>query len=308
MKAEALLRRPSHQWEVLAAVSGAVYIAARNGELLWITDRTSALHPRAILLPAMPLHVPEPDSAVESVGNHLRCEHFILGWQQAAQWTPARLSEARANRAGDLGQAIQAVGRVLPETADRESARDSSASTLFERQLSEAVDRLCRVSTERGVPAGLEAVSGIVGLGEGLTPQGDDFLGGYLFTLRALDAACCLSFDIDWESATTWLYSVAHRTNAISHTLLVDHAHGDACAPLVAFIQGALEGEGSARLSQLASDVAKIGASSGRSLLEGVQSACHMASAPRETAQHLLPVEGGETVGRPARREVARVR
>jgi len=307
-KAETLLRRPSRQWEVLAAVSGAVYITDENGELLWITDRASALHTRAILLPAMPLHVPQPGSTAESDSRLLRCGHFALGWRHAGHWAPARFTDAHAIGASGLGEAIEAIERALLEVPDRESARDRRASTPLERRLAEAAGRLRRVSTERGVLDGLRAVSGIVGLGEGLTPQGDDFLGGYLFTLRVMDTARCLSFDIDWESVMTWLHSLERRTNAISHCLLVDHAHGDTCAPLVAFIHGALEGEGCTRLAQLASDVAGIGASSGQSLLEGVQSACHVARAPRGIVRHLLADRGRETFGRPTRREVARVR
>ena len=307
-KAETLLRLPSLYWEVIASVSGAVYLTDQNVELLWLTDRASAMHTRAILLPAIPLDVPEPGSSVESNGDLLRCEGFTLEWHRAVRWAPAWITDARAIGAGGLGQAIDAIERVLSKPSDRESTRDGGASSLFERQLAEAAGCLRRVSKKRGVLADLQAASGIVGLGQGLTPQGDDFLGGYLFTLHAMDAAGCLIIEVDWESVITWLHSVAHRTNAISHCLLVDHAHGDACAPLAAFIHGALEDEGGARLSQLASEVAAIGASSGRSLLKGVQSACHMALASRETARHLLSVRRGETVARPARREVARVR
>ena len=307
-KAETLLRHSGLQWEIVAAVSGAVYIIARNGELIWLTDQASALHPRAILLRAMPPDVPETGSSFESNGDSLRCESFTLGWQRASRWAPTWITDARAIGAGGLGQAIDAIERVLSKPSDRESTRDGGASSLFERQLVEAAGHLRRVSKKRGVLAGLQAVSGIVGLGQGLTPQGDDLLGGYLFTLHAMDASGCLSFQVDWGSVTTWLHSVAHCTNAISHILLADHAHGDSCAPLVAFIHGVLKGEVCERLDQLASDVVGIGASSGRSLLEGVQSACHVARSPRTTEQKLLADELRKTFSRPARREVARVR
>lgn len=307
-KAKTLLRRTCRQWRVLAAVSGAVYITDRSGELLWITDRACALHARAILIPAMPIHAFQLDSTLESEGRLLRCEHFALGWQYASLWTAAPFVDAPAIPRSYLAQAIEAVKRALSEALAKEPSPESGTSTRFGRQITEAARRLRSVSTEHGILAGLQAVSSVVGLGQGLTPQGDDVLGGYLFALHELDGARSLGFEIHWESVTAWLYSVKHCTNAISHCLLVDHAHGDACAPLAALIRGALKGERRERLAQLASDVAVIGSTSGHCLLEGVLSAYDVARSRRGCAQD-PPANGiPETVGRPARREVASVR
>ena len=134
-------------------------------------------------------------------------------------------------------------------------------------------------------------------------------LGGFLYTLRSLDETCShMMPGIDWEGVMAWLHSVAHRTNAISRCMLLDHAHGVACSPLAELMRAALEGASGAQLAPLASDVAGIGASTGRNLLEGVGAACSVMQASargsiRRHASQVKPV-GGDCW----RREVARVR
>ena len=320
-KAGTLLRRSTTQWEVLAAVSGAIYIASRNGELVWITDRPRALHPRAILLPAMPGHAPTAGSVLRDVHGLLCCEGFRLAWQDASTWSvggpssahrttavPERVARA-IRQAGVLdGRRAYAGCAVARTRNDERTHLTEGAACAMEVELARYAEVLSLADTGRDVLRALREASGLIGLGEGLTPAGDDILGGYLYALRTLNDARLLRSVIDWESVTAWLHSVAHLTNAISRCLLVDHAHGDACAPLAAFIHGALEGARDVRLAKLASDVAGIGASSGRSLLQGVQAACHMGRPPRGTVRHLLPHRVGEAVGRPSRTEVARVR
>lgn len=307
-KAETILRCPNPTWSVLAAVRGAVYITDHDGELLWITDRRSALHPRAVLIPSLPMCLPECGHVVSCRDHLLQCEDLAVEWKRSALWQAARFVSAHMIGLGDLLNALDAIEQVLFDASDRKLVRASSVWPRADRLLAEAVGSLGRDSARHGVFATLQAVSQIVGLGQGLTPQGDDVLGGYLFMLRALDTACCIDLEIDWETVTTWLSSIGHRTNAISHSLLVDHAHGDGCAPLVALVHSVLEGEGRARLTQLASEVLGIGASSGRALLEGVQSACRVAVGSREADQKRLADELRKSVCRPARREVARVR
>jgi len=307
-RAETLLRCPNSTWNVLTAVSGAVYVSGWNGELIWITDRRHALHPRAILVPALPKCPPERGHVVSCRDHLLRCGDFTVEWRQAALWQATRFVDAHTVGPGDLSNALDAIEQVLFDASDRKLVSANIGWPQADRQLAEAVGLLGQVSAEHGVFSTLQEVSQIVGLGRGLTPQGDDVLGGYLFMLRALDAACCIDLELDWELVATWLHSVGHRTNTISHCLLVDYANGDACAPLAALVQSVLDGEGRARLTQLAIEVLEIGASSGRGLLEGVQSAFRVAVGSREADLRLLADELRKTVGRPARREVARVR
>jgi len=321
-KAGTLLRTENARWETLASVAGAIYIVNRDGEMLWITDCPHALHPRAVLLPEIPSDAPAAGSVLRDVGGLLYCDAFRLAWHGAAPWAPGSLSSSERVAVGFPERVTKAIrlavtsergpigncrGLERAGSDRRPSAREDAAGAI-RKAMARDTRLLSGIATGKGVLPALRAAAGLVGLGEGLTPEGDDILGGYLFTLRSLSSIRRLTLNIDWEAVTAWLHSVAQRTNAISHCMLVDHARGDACAPLVEFVRGALEGTSDERLAQLVVDVAGIGASSGRSLLVGVCAASHVAKACGESSRLQSPTQARAVVGRSWGREVVRVR
>jgi len=310
--ARTLLETSGAEWKVLAAVRGAVYIANRDGDLIWITDQRCALHPRAVLLPAMPVRGPDTGSPVRVSPGILNCEAFTATWHPADLWRPREGSTADRPGTAFRDRGIEAIRRaaILGRRAagsggDGRAPRRASAAAAIARELARG---------RRGAAAGrdvlpvLRTTAWMVGLGEGLTPAGDDILGGYLYTMRTVSAAHCTTLDVDWDGVIAWLRSVARRTNPISGRMLVDHARGVAGALLAEFIGGALEGVQGARLARSALDVAGIGGSSGRSLLAGVGAACRVlrASHGGERPQGTRRTRGAG--GCDLRREVARVR
>ena len=317
-----LLRPAGARWKVLAAVDGALYIENRNGALLWITDRPSALHPRAVLVPAMPAHAPPVGSVLRDANGVLCCDRFAVAWQGAALWAPGGGSATDRVAAGFPKRVARAVrqavvldgrrtctGRAMAwGTNDERAYLTEGAACAIEVELARYAEILSLAATGRDVLSAVRAAAGLIGLGEGLTPAGDDILGGYLYTLRTLNDAGCLRSIIDWECVTAWLRSMAHLTNAISHCLLVDHAEGDACAPLVEFVSESIEGSADARLGQLAGVVAGIGASSGQRLLLGMRTACHVVGASSGCSRRRPAGRASVAVDRSWRREVARVR
>jgi hypothetical protein len=107
----------------------------------------------------------------------------------------------------------------------------------------------------------LQRASGLLGLGPGLTPAGDDFLCGLLAGLRA--------FLPEWEGQyllANQLASLAGgRTTSLSHTLLAQAAHGVVIEPLAAVVGTMGTGEGVRGLDELLA----IGHSSGSDMLAG---------------------------------------
>jgi len=322
-KAQALLGTADVRWGVLAAVRGAIYIANRDGELVWITDQARALHSRALLLAAMPRNLPDPESRMHTSAGVLWCEEFEIPWRQAALVMPRATSTSDRHVEDFPDRVSDALRLVMDSRRDStsldysagslkdgvKSAGKASAADTITDKLKRATRSLACVSSWDDVLPTLRSISYVVGLGQGLTPGGDDMLGGFLYTLRTLNETCSRMMPgIDWEGVMAWLHSVAHRTNAISRCMLLDHAHGVACSPLAELMRAALEGASGAQLAPLASDVAGIGASTGRNLLEGVGAACSVMQASargsiRRHASQVKPV-GGDCW----RREVARVR
>jgi hypothetical protein len=107
----------------------------------------------------------------------------------------------------------------------------------------------------------------LIGLGTGLTPSGDDFLGGMFFALHQLQAAYP---DSDFADFHLPLESYRTRTHLISYTLLNDLAHGYAVAPLHLLGNGLLMGEPFENIYLYVTQLTSIGHSTGWELVTGL--------------------------------------
>jgi hypothetical protein len=101
----------------------------------------------------------------------------------------------------------------------------------------------------------------LLGLGDGLTPYGDDVLCGWLAVHRAAGLA---TPDVDAAVRSLW-----HRTTLLSATLLDCAMQGEVIPEFAAWL-GAL---GTPEEDSLASTLARVGHTSGRGLLEGARRA-----------------------------------
>jgi len=275
-------------WTVLASVSGAVYLESDADDLLWLTGRRSALHARAILLKEMPSSLPTRGAPCWFSGPYLHIgRELVVDLGRATVWHPALLTQvddSLAERCDRLERAVRYAAPAASSNAwlahalqltgirsrpDPEAALDPTAS--------QGVAALQRVGSADELVRGLEVVEGLVGLGEGLTPSGDDFLGGFLYTLRVLTQVFPAAFRIDWGYIETWLRRVKPLTNKISHHMLVDHARGEAAEPLASLLQATLTGSSLARLTRLVIQLGRIGSSSGWDVIAGVYSASQAA-------------------------------
>jgi hypothetical protein len=109
----------------------------------------------------------------------------------------------------------------------------------------------------------------MIGLGPGLTPSGDDFLGGLLFTLRSLHQN--YPEDFFWNEGAIFdlLDWAKTRTHPISYAIFSDLALGHGPEPLHDLVGGLLEGRDFNPILEAALRVASIGHSSGCDMLAG---------------------------------------
>lgn len=292
-RAHAAILEPDTSWSVLAPVTGAVYIESDAAEILWLAASRSALHSRAILLPHMPDRLPIVGTGCSASGNSLCVgEDLAIELRDAeiwASWSPgsdgASASEAVLRIAFAIDRAaLRAAPRgPLAEAMFRPVPTDGGASAWpLAREVvsgaSAAVEFLCRIPDGPDLPEKLRDADGLVGLGQGLTPSGDDLLGGFLYTLRMLDSAHRGLIGVDWKAVDAWLQAVRSSTNKISFTILTDHAHGEAAGPLQDLLAAALGARSAGSLLPLVARVAGIGQSSGWDMLVGVRCACSLAA------------------------------
>jgi hypothetical protein len=118
-------------------------------------------------------------------------------------------------------------------------------------------------------PAFLAAAARLIGVGNGLTPSGDDLVGAALFGLRRWRGA-----DIRWRDASASLCRVAReRTHAISAVLFADLASGASFAPLHALADALCSDAPAGALAPHLEDLVAIGHSSGWDMLAGIVAA-----------------------------------
>ncbi len=176
-------------------------------------------------------------------GMRLTLGDAVLSFASAKLWRPAaprggwtrrtlalglgRLAAERG-RFGDVGwlPAALPLDAPAPDEADRlhRIARRAAAGPIeaLARWLAEAV------AAPGGAPPPAPAqAAGLIGLGAGLTPSGDDFVGGAMIALRALGRG-----DLADSLGARALAAAPARTNRISLAHLASAARGEGAAAL----------------------------------------------------------------------------
>ncbi len=233
--------------KILAVVTHAAYLIADDGEIFWLAHETLPMHPRAILaeFDENTLRVGMDFSARD--GRVRLADRLTIDCTTAERWLPAPIKPAR----------------VAPPAKLR--ARGDASSKLYGTSLPIAnVARACR---EKNIPAVAEQSKALIGLGAGLTPAGDDFIGGLLFAAHHLNRAYRLRWDRD--SFDELLAYARTQTNQISFTILRDHACGEGVEPLHTWLAAMLDEPERSDLATHARRVSAIGDTSGKEMLAG---------------------------------------
>jgi hypothetical protein len=215
-RAEQAMERAASEVRVLAALSASVYLTAGD-EVLWLGRPGSALHPRAMLT-ADPL----PVSGAPRITLRV-----------ARRWHPPSLPEGP-----DVAGTLSASARGLVRTVAEVGVADGFGTLLHGRTpafpldgAAETARALARACTRDDADAAGRAAVALLGLGPGLTPAGDDYVGGAFFA-RALLARWQTRADA-WERAAREIRRHATtRTHRISAALLGDLLDGQGHAPL----------------------------------------------------------------------------
>jgi hypothetical protein len=285
-RANELLSRPGFHGKVLAVVSGAVYLTSFDGEILWLGKSRLPKHPRAILGP-FELGAFRAGIAFRSDGTRLCTEgHTCLEWGDALVWHPAltiltqAVPRARVNmRVTQLMDWVRASNASVASTSDPFDV----AAVGPKREIA----RACR---DRDLPRVLELGRALIGLGPGLTPSGDDFLGGLLFVAQHLHAAYPEAFDWKQQSIDDWLDWARPRTNPISYAILCDHAGGKSVEPLHNLVAALLQSKPLNEMILAVQALLAIGSTSGREILSGALTGMlFIASTSRKRAPTLFP-------------------
>jgi hypothetical protein len=204
--------------------------------------------------------------------------------------SPARLMAtlgAVARRQLDGGPPPRPAIPALPQNAERVAsrwtARLAARASLPEWLVNDALQPL---SGGAGLVQRLDQLAKAgLGLGPGLTPSGDDFIGGLLFSLH-LAGICDASLVAVAGACGERVSRLApERTTPVSAALLADYGRAEGPEPLHRLALNVLVGNVTG-CAQACDDLAAIGAATGRATLAGFVAGLVMALGQRPIVRH----------------------
>lgn len=254
-RAHAALGRSGGRAVVLARLSGSLYLRA-GGEIVWLGLADAPLHARAVLVADLPAGAAGARLSLDPDGP--------TPWRPPLPWVgappvDALVSACRRLRAGAAALGPPAGLGVLLAGAVPQAPLDRAAPHV------RALALACGQGDAEGAA---RAAVPLLGLGPGLTPAGDDLVGGAFFG-RVLLARGTAGAEAWARAAGRVRAHAAGRTHPVSEALLGDLLGGEGPAPLHALLAG-LAAPGARGVGDLAQGVVRLGHSSGWDLLAGL--------------------------------------
>ena len=274
---------PDQNGKVLAGFSRSAYLVTGKEELVYITSAEAPLHPRCLQVSgAFPRLAVGSLFSVDDSRLHIE-PSFTLDLHQAVLWRTDQVSTDNVEEIIDIPAKVKAVfmslgysqakgyGRLIPQILLlAEGGPTSLQPAMTDPILSlawPAIQDIARACLTHQQAEILLKAGSLIGLGEGLTPSGDDFLGGMLYCFHHLKTV--YPFLPVPPNQVAFVEGVIQRTNLISYSLLKDHAHGHALEPLVLFLAAILTPQPIENIYRSISRLTSTGHSTGWDLLTG---------------------------------------
>ncbi len=284
-RARDLLGSPGYSGGVLAVVSKATYLAGPGGEILWLAHEVLPAHRRCI---QAPFQAGGLRPGMESWVQHKKLvlgDRVAVDLANAVVWEPSAICPGQAPpllvvntgfrrllAALEPPETAKGLGQTIPLIAALASGSDhppTFTQDLFVARALRPITRVARACLGRDMRRIAEESEQLVGLGPGLTPSGDDYLGGLLFAAHHLKAAYPTEFSWGVGPVLDFLHQARPLTNRISHTILSDCAQGHGSEPLHDLLNSLLQAEPVECLLRSVDRLTGIGHTSGWDMLAG---------------------------------------
>ncbi len=169
-------------------------------------------------------------------------------------------------------QVWEALSRRLDQTAipalQARPSKDGFRQTDMDRKMDGLICELVEAVRRLDLPE-QAIMARLVGLGEGLTPAGDDFLVGFLTGLRSA-AGGKKERLLFLSELGEMVVRCSDQTNDISHTYLYHASRGEVSSRLVSLAAAISTAENSDRLLRIAEEALRVGHSSGMETVRGL--------------------------------------
>lgn len=269
--------------QVLAGFSRAAYFVTEQAELFWLTSENDPMHLRGLRI-AGPFPKLMAGEKFFIEGECVNIAPYLqVDFGDASTWAVSPIPPEAAleidqiplrvksifSTGFDLSQA-NGFGRLIPKILslaaghlDDEAEIDPVLALAWP-----GIHEIAKACLLRDMPGLLQEANALVGLGEGLTPSGDDFLGGLLFCVNTIQRLYPGLINLDSTEKALFIESAKQRTNLISFTLLNDLTNGQAVEPLHELINSVFSDQPLENIRTI-SCLTQIGHSTGWDLLTG---------------------------------------
>lgn len=271
---------------VLASVTNATYLRSEKGELCWLIPATGQMHQRGIQIIA-PLPRLNVGSWYEVVDQTiLTRSNEKLDFRHAPIWKSPTITSTDIVSISRLSRSLLTVvdhllkqsvpsglgcliSSILQMTSHKNEALEVNLDSWMAEKAWPAVQGMILASKANDTKLIINYAKSLVGLGEGLTPSGDDFLGGFFFSRQFLYEHYPKALNLSTCTYSDFILQLKPLTNLISYTILKDHADGQSVEPLHQFANGLLQGKPVDQLFLHVEKLISLGHSSGWDLLSG---------------------------------------
>ncbi len=278
---------PGSHGRILAVFSKAIYLKNTQDELVWLAAEGVPMHRRSVQIRGY-LPTPRLHSSFTVKEGTLRFDYGVeIDLEGVCVWTPnlPRVDDLPHLRElydlliditcslADLPSA-KGFGCLLPEIAKIAHGQPVPSTIPTESPVLNlawpGIREIFNTNSSNDPTQFIKSAERLIGLGEGLTPSGDDFIGGMLFTSEILHKLYQVHQDFRHQDLQLFLAYAKRNTNLISYTLLKDHAGGHGSEVLHQFVNAVLTGEPQERIHRFALKLTEVGHSTGWDILAGV--------------------------------------
>jgi len=152
---------------------------------------------------------------------------------------------------------------------------ETDLAVRMKNALWQKTDRFLSAMSRQDGKEALGSAQGLIGLGPGLTPSGDDFLAGFFSAGAVLGARSGGAEEMPGAAsivAATVREEAAGRPTSVSAAMLADALQGEVSEPVKGFLYSVLQAGDGREIRFWAGEISRMGAFSGEDLLNGLAS------------------------------------
>jgi len=282
-----MVARPGSSGEVLASLPGTIYMMADEEKILWLSADRFPMHRRCLqvsLLPPPQFLWPGQRFFVQNSTLFVG-DSCLIDLCSLKDWIPPTILLGQAKRLAEVRHRcdqffgfiqclgpLEGLGRLIPLISKMAEGKKISftppdfAPARFLLPILE-IGKAC---LGRDMAEILEKGKELIGLGPGLTPSGDDFLGGLLFSTCILKEIYPEVFRWDHNRISDFTALARSQTNPISHAFLNDFSIGQGPAHLHELMNFLIQGGDFEKAISTVVPFLRFGHSSGGDVLAGL--------------------------------------